>query len=129
MPRNRNRKTRRVADVRNELIRSELAGKISRSGSATFPDSKFRYVKESPVTQPPPPVLPDVRDIPALLLACLAGDEDGARVIIEASDQVAMVFAVCAFTNQMRGRADFETPEDYAGYLRAVAAAMAADLG
>lgn len=42
----------------------------------------------------------DPAAVPALLRAALAGDAEGARVILDGCDPLEMVFALCAFTNQ-----------------------------
>ncbi|MFI2371268.1 hypothetical protein [Streptomyces sp. NPDC018833] len=38
--------------------------------------------------------------VPALLRACLAGDETGAAVIVNNSDPLTLIFALCGFINQ-----------------------------
>jgi hypothetical protein len=126
MSRNRRRRTRTVADVRGELLDD---GKITQSGSGTIPERRFKYLKmtEPSMSQPTPPRLPDIRDVPALLLTALRGDETGARVLVEASDPIAMVFAVAAWANNMHGRADFDDEAAYIAYIEQVAAAMAAE--
>lgn len=48
----------------------------------------------------PVPQLPDPAAAPALLRACLAGDEMGAGVIVDNADPVALVFCLAAFANE-----------------------------
>src|SRR5260370_25586928 len=76
--------------------------------------------------QPPAPELPDIRDVPGLLLAAQRGDADGAAAIIEASEPAALALAVAAWCNIMHGRADFDDDDAWVDYLQHVAAAMAA---
>ena len=42
----------------------------------------------------------DPATVPALLRACLAGDETGAAVIVDNCDPIALIFALCGFINQ-----------------------------
>jgi hypothetical protein len=50
---------------------------------------------------------PDPATVPALLRAALAGDEDAARVIVDRTGRLRLIFAVVAWADTMRAGADF----------------------
>jgi hypothetical protein len=69
--------------------------------------------------------VPDRSTVPALLRAALAGDEVGARVIVETTDAMPLIFALAAWANTMRGAADFASVQEYDAYLGEVQRRMA----
>ena len=50
---------------------------------------------------------PDPAMVSALLRAALVGDEDAARVIVDRTGRLRLIFAVVAWADTMRGGADF----------------------
>lgn len=69
--------------------------------------------------------VPDLSTVPALLRAALAGDNAGTAVLVDTTDRPALIMALAAWCNVMRGGADFGSPEDYDNYLAAVQREMA----
>jgi len=69
--------------------------------------------------------LPDRAAVPALLRAALAGDEEGARVIVDGEEDLRpLVFALVAWCTTMHGGKDFSSVEECDDYLARVLAAM-----
>jgi hypothetical protein len=68
--------------------------------------------------------IPDRSTVPALIRATLIGDNEGAAAIVDSSEPLPLIFALCAWVNQMHGGADFPSVEEYGDYLDRVVREM-----